>query len=66
LTLMETGANNVEWPHEQMQPKETLQAHLHLRGRWLLPNDNGTFDMSMQAWDEPVDRILALAGGQNV
>ncbi|MEE4343956.1 MBL fold metallo-hydrolase [Pseudomonas alliivorans] len=66
LTLMETGAYNVEWPQVHMQPEETLQAHLDLRGRWLLPIHNGTFDLSMHAWHEPFDRILALAWEQNV
>ena len=66
LTLMETGAYNVQWPHVHMQPEQTLQAHLDLRGRWLLPIHNGTFDLAMHAWHEPFDRILALAWEQNV
>ncbi|WP_259641245.1 MBL fold metallo-hydrolase, partial [Pseudomonas cannabina] len=66
LTLMETGAYNVQWPQVHMQPEETLQAHLDLRGRWLLPIHNGTFDLAMHAWHEPFDRILALAWEQNV
>ncbi|TVT84074.1 MBL fold metallo-hydrolase [Pseudomonas sp. H3(2019)] len=61
LTLMETGAYNVDWPLIHMQPEETLQAHIDLKGRWLLPIHNGTFDLSMHAWHEPFDRILALA-----
>lgn len=66
LTLMETGAYNVEWPHVHMQPEQTLQAHIDLKGRWLLPIHNGTFDLSMHAWFEPFDRILALAWERNV
>jgi L-ascorbate metabolism protein UlaG (beta-lactamase superfamily) len=66
LTLMETGAYNVDWPHVHMQPEQTLQAHLDLKGRWLLPIHNGTFDLSMHAWYEPFDRILALAWERNV
>ncbi|MBK5415854.1 MBL fold metallo-hydrolase [Pseudomonas sp. TH31] len=66
LTLMETGAYNVEWPHVHMQPEQTLQAHIDLKGRWLLPIHNGTFDLSMHAWYEPFDRILALAWERNV
>ncbi|MFJ2367127.1 MBL fold metallo-hydrolase [Pseudomonas sp. NPDC087697] len=66
LTLMETGAYNVDWPHIHMQPEQTLQAHIDLKGRWLLPIHNGTFDLSMHAWHEPFDRILALAWERNV
>lgn len=66
LTLMETGAYNAQWPHVHMQPEETLQAHLELRGRWLLPIHNGTFDLAMHNWHEPFDRITALAAKKNV
>ena len=66
LTLMETGAYDVNWPGVHMQPEETLQAHLDLKGRWLLPIHNGTFDLAMHAWHEPFDRIVALATAQGV
>lgn len=61
VTLLETGAYNVQWPDVHMQPEETLQAHLDLKGRWLVPVHNGTFDLAMHAWHEPFDRIHALA-----
>ncbi|KRP47775.1 MBL fold metallo-hydrolase [Pseudomonas poae] len=66
LTLMETGAYNVDWPHVHMQPEQTLQAHIDLKGRWLLPIHNGTFDLAFHAWHEPFDRIMALAWERNV
>lgn len=66
LTLMETGAYNVDWPHVHMQPEESLQAHIDLRGQWLLPIHNGTFDLAFHAWHEPFDRILTLARERNV
>ncbi|WP_397448798.1 MBL fold metallo-hydrolase [Pseudomonas sp. NA-150] len=66
VTLMETGAYNVDWPDVHMQPEQTLQAHIDLRGRWLLPIHNGTFDLAMHAWHEPFDRILALAWEKNI
>ncbi|MFC6338429.1 hydrolase [Pseudomonas sp. CCM 7891] len=66
LTLMETGAYNVDWPHVHMQPEQTVQAHIDLKGRWLLPIHNGTFDLAFHAWHEPFDRIMALAWERNV
>jgi len=63
---METGAYDAQWPDVHMQPEETLQAHLDLRGRWLMPLHNGTFDLAMHAWHEPFDRILALAQASGV
>ena len=47
---METGAYDPQWPYVHMQPTETVQAHQDLRGRWLLPIHNGTFDLAMHAW----------------
>ncbi len=61
VTLLETGAYNALWPDVHMQPEETLQAHRDLRGRWLMPVHNGTFDLAMHAWWEPFVRIQALA-----
>ncbi|SPO65559.1 Hydrolase [Pseudomonas sp. JV241A] len=66
LTLIETGAYNLNWPDVHMQPEQSLQAHLDLRGRWLLPIHNGTFDLSTHSWHEPFDRILALANAAQV
>ncbi|HEV2539651.1 MAG TPA: MBL fold metallo-hydrolase [Frateuria sp.] len=61
VTCIETGAYNRDWPGVHMQPEETVQAHQDLRGRWLLPIHNGTFDLAMHAWHEPFERIAALA-----
>lgn len=66
VTLLETGAYNEQWPDVHMQPEETLQAHLDLRGRWLMPVHNGTFDLAMHAWHEPFDRIHTLAVAHGV
>ncbi|MGH8147552.1 MAG: MBL fold metallo-hydrolase [Rhodanobacteraceae bacterium] len=66
LTLMETGAYNVEWPYVHMQPEQTVQAHGDLRGRWLMPIHNGTFDLSMHPWFEPFERVLALANTRGI
>jgi L-ascorbate metabolism protein UlaG (beta-lactamase superfamily) len=65
VTLVETGAYNAQWPYVHMQPEETVQAHIDLRGRWLMPIHNGTFDLAMHRWQEPFERVteLALARG---
>ena len=66
LTLMETGAYNVQWPYVHMQPEQTVQAHVDLRGGWLLPIHNGTFDLSMHPWHEPFERVLALGDARGI
>ncbi|NHB10911.1 MBL fold metallo-hydrolase, partial [Burkholderia cepacia] len=61
VTLIETGAYDAQWPYVHMQPEETVQAHIDLRGRWLVPIHNGTFDLAMHRWQEPFERVTALA-----
>lgn len=62
LTMVETGAYDPQWPDIHMQPEETMQAHIDLRGKLLMPIHNGTFDLALHAWNEPFDRISQLAG----
>ncbi|RZT05798.1 L-ascorbate metabolism protein UlaG, beta-lactamase superfamily [Duganella sp. CF402] len=66
LTLVETGAYDPQWPDVHMQPEESLQAHIDLRGKVLLPIHNGTFDLSLHAWHDPFDRITELAQERRV
>ena len=63
---METGAYDKLWPLIHMQPEETLQAHLDLRGKWLLPIHNGTFDLGLHTWYDPFERITALGTEKGV
>jgi L-ascorbate metabolism protein UlaG (beta-lactamase superfamily) len=66
VALLETGAYDAQWPDVHMQPEETLQAFLDLQGRWLVPVHNGTFDLSLHRWQDPFERITALAEAQGV
>ncbi|MGO1073784.1 MBL fold metallo-hydrolase [Lysobacter sp. CA199] len=66
VTMLETGAYDANWPHVHMQPEQTVQAHLDLRGRWLLPIHNGTFDLAMHPWTEPFERVSTLAAERSV
>ncbi len=66
LTLVECGAYDPLWEGVHMLPEQTVQAHLDLRGRWLLPIHNGTFDLAFHDWDEPLERVLAAAQARGV
>jgi L-ascorbate metabolism protein UlaG (beta-lactamase superfamily) len=66
VTLVETGAYDAQWPYVHMQPEETVQAHIDLRGRWLMPIHNGTFDLAMHRWQEPFERVTGLALARGV
>lgn len=66
LTMMETGAYDANWPGVHMQPEESIQAHLDLKGQSMLPIHNGTFDLSMHSWHNPFDRAVALGEAQQI
>lgn len=66
LTLVETGAYNKLWPHIHMMPEQSLQAHIDLQGKWLLPIHNTTFDLSLHPWFEPLNRIATAAEDNDV
>lgn len=66
VTMIETGAYDPQWPYVHMQPDETVQAHIDLRGRWLVPIHNGTFDLAMHRWQEPFERVVGLAAARGV
>lgn len=66
LTLLENGAYDKDWADVHMHPEQTLQAHLDLRGKVLLPIHNGTFDLALHGWTEPLERISTLAAQAGV
>ncbi|QGZ66500.1 MBL fold metallo-hydrolase [Paraburkholderia acidisoli] len=65
-TFVETGAYDPQWPYVHMQPEETVQAHIDLRGNWLVPIHNGTFDLAMHRWQDPFERVTGLALARGV
>lgn len=66
LTLMECGQYDLRWASIHMQPEETVQAHLDLGGRLLLPIHWGAFTLALHDWFDPVERALAAAKLHNV
>jgi len=66
VTCIETGAYDHSWPDVHMWPEQSLQAHLDLGGRYMLPIHNGTFDLALHNWFEPFERITALAASESV
>jgi L-ascorbate metabolism protein UlaG (beta-lactamase superfamily) len=66
VTMVEAGAYDPRWAYVHMLPKQTVQAHIDLRGRWLLPVHNGTFDLAMHAWDDPFEQIARITSERGV
>lgn len=66
VTLLENGAYNQAWADIHMTPEQTVQAHLDLHGKWLVPIHNGTFDLALHAWTEPLERVTKFAAENKV
>ncbi len=66
VTFLETGAYDAQWPYVHMQPEHTVQAHQDLRGRWLMPIHNGTFDLAMHRWQDPFERVFGLTAARGI
>lgn len=67
LTLIEAGQyDNNGWWTLHMLPEETIQAHIDLRGKTLLPIHWGAFTLAIHDWDEPIERVLKAASERNI
>ena len=66
LTFIETGAYNALWPDVHMTPEQSVQAHIDVRGKVMMPIHNGTFNLSFHTWDDPFERVAKAAAAQGV
>ena len=66
FTMIECGQYNKNWAAIHMMPEESVQAHLDLRGKVLMPIHWGAFSLSLHSWKEPVERLLAKADAEDV
>lgn len=66
LVMLEVGAWNEAWGDIHLGPKNALRAFDMLGGGALLPVHWGTFNLALHAWDEPVETLLAEAGGRRI
>ncbi|MDM5317041.1 MBL fold metallo-hydrolase [Fictibacillus sp. b24] len=66
LTLMECGQYHEKWAAIHMMPEETVQAHIDVRGKTMLPIHWGAFSLSLHDWVDPVERALKAADKQGV
>lgn len=61
LALMENGAYDSYWPAVHMTPEQTLQAFQDVKARTLYGVHNSTFDLAFHPWQDPLERLAALA-----
>lgn len=61
LAILECGQYNRYWKHIHMMPEEVAQAAADLQARTLLPVHWSKFNLSLHAWDEPIQRVTAAS-----
>ncbi|AKD04198.1 MBL fold metallo-hydrolase [Pontibacter korlensis] len=61
ITLMECGQYDELWPNIHMMPEQTVQAHLDLKGKLLMPIHWGAFALAMHSWTDPIERVTERA-----
>lgn len=66
VAFIEAGSYDTRWEYVHMLPEQVVQAFADLNGKWLFPIHNGTFDLAMHAWDDPMERITHLAAANSL
>ncbi len=66
FTMIETGAYNTLWADIHMFPDQSVQAHIDLKGKVMMPIHNSTFDLSMHDWNDPMQKALEISQERNV
>lgn len=61
LAVLECGQYHPYWKHIHMMPEEVAEAAECLGAKALLPVHWGKFNLSLHAWDEPIERLLKAA-----
>ncbi|MDF2535586.1 MAG: hypothetical protein K0R18_1745 [Bacillales bacterium] len=66
LTFLECGQYHEERAEFHMLPEQTVQAHLDLKGKFLMPIHWGAFNLSKHSWYESAERITTAAEEHHV
>ncbi|PCI86342.1 MAG: hydrolase [Hyphomicrobiales bacterium] len=61
VSFMENGAYSKLWLDLHMVPQQSVQAHIDLRAKSLIPIHNCTFDLSVHTWYDPLEQIAKYA-----
>lgn len=66
FTMMECGQYNEKWRPIHSMPEESVQGHIDLGGKVMMPIHWGGFTLAPHAWTEPVRRVHAAAAEHGV
>ncbi|WP_373293915.1 MBL fold metallo-hydrolase [Paenibacillus albidus] len=66
LTLMECGQYDERWAAIHMFPEQTVQAHLDVRGKVMIPIHWGAFTLALHDWTDPIERVVRAGSEQHI
>ncbi|MFC2104533.1 MBL fold metallo-hydrolase [Bacteroidota bacterium] len=66
LTFIECGQYNENWSQIHALPEQTVQAHIDLNGKTLLPIHWSKFKLSIHSWTEPIERAKTASSKNNI
>ena len=66
VTLMECGQYDKRWAAIHMMPEESVQAHLDVKGKVMIPIHWGAFTLALHSWTDPVERASKAAKERGV
>ncbi len=66
LTLMECGQYDERWASIHMLPEQSVQAHVDLQGKKMIPIHWGAFTLSFHSWTDPVERAVKASQEKGV
>lgn len=66
MSFMENGQYNELWRAVHMLPEESVQAHLDVKAKYLMPIHWGVFRLSIHSWYDPIEQILKYAEKKSI
>lgn len=68
LSLIKVGDYGIDlsWQDIHMIPENSVQAHMDVGAKWMLPIHWGVFALSYHPWDEPIERAIVSANDKNI
>ncbi|WP_108672492.1 MBL fold metallo-hydrolase [Peribacillus acanthi] len=66
VTMMECGQYDQRWSAIHMLPEETVQAHLDVKGKVLIPIHWAAFTLALHDWTDPIERVLSAANEKGI
>jgi L-ascorbate metabolism protein UlaG (beta-lactamase superfamily) len=65
LVILENGQYDKSWKYIHMIPEEVVQAAKDLNAKRLFPVHSSKFALGNHPWDEPLNRVSAVAEMEN-